>query len=150
MLFLPFHTCWHEFHCVWLLKLTIIFVVQLPSRCLNLWTPWAAACQASLSLTISQSLPKFMSIKLVMPSNHLIFCCPLLLPLTFPSIRVFSSESTVCFRCQCFGASTSASVLPKSIQGWFPFKINWFDLLPFQETLKRLIQDHMFLVSTWL
>ena len=58
--------------------------------------PWTAALQASLSLTISQSLPKFMSIELVMLSNHLILCCPLLLPSIFPSIRVFSSESSVC------------------------------------------------------
>ena len=60
--------------------------------------PWTAACWASLSLTIPRSLPKFMSIELVMPSNHLILCCPLLLPSIFPSIRVFSNESALRIR----------------------------------------------------
>ena len=84
-------------------------------------TPWTAALQSSLSLIISQSSPKFMFIELVMPSNHLIFCCPLLLlPSIFPSIRVFSNESAVHISSQSIGASASASVLPKSIQGWFP------------------------------
>ena len=70
-----------------------IVVVQSPS-CVRLFvTLWPAACQASLSLTISWNLPKFMSIESLMPSNHLILCCPLLLlPLVLPSIRVFSSE----------------------------------------------------------
>ena len=68
--------------------------------CVRLFaTPWAAACQASLSITNSQSLLKLMSIKSVMPSNHLIFCCPLiLLPSIFPRIRVFSNESVLCIR----------------------------------------------------
>ena len=80
-------------------------------------TPWTAAHQASLSISNSQSLLKLMSIELVMPSNHLILCQPLLLlPSIFPSIRVFSSASGG----QSNGASTSASVLPMNIQGWFP------------------------------
>ena len=84
-------------------------------------TPWTVASQAVLSSTVSQSLLKFMSIELVMLSNHLIFCCPLiLLPSVFPSIRVFSIESALCIRWPKYGASTSASVFPMNIQDWFP------------------------------
>ena len=91
-------------------------------------TPWAVACQASLSLTILQSLPKFMSIELVMPSNHFILCLPLLLlPSIFPSIRVFSNEVPVAtvfaLGGQSIGASASASVLSLNIQGWFPLRL---------------------------
>ena len=83
-------------------------------------TPWTAACQASLSFTLSVSLLELMSIDWVMPSNHLVLCHPLLLlPLIFPSIGVFSN---VIFSSggQSIGASTSASVLPMNIHGWFP------------------------------
>ena len=69
-----------------------LVVVQSPSHVRLFVTPWTAACQASLSLTISRSLPKFTSIESVMPSNHLILCRPLLPPSIFPSIRIFSSE----------------------------------------------------------
>ena len=72
--------------------------VQLLSRVQLFATPWTAARQASLSITNSQSLLKLMSIELVMPSNHLILCCPLLLPSIVPSIRVFSNESVLCIR----------------------------------------------------
>ena len=86
--------------------------VQSLSRVQLFATPWTAACQASLSITNSWSLPKLMSIESVMPSNHLILCCPLLLlPSIFPSIRVFSNESALCIR-----VSASASVLPMNIQ----------------------------------
>ena len=92
-------------------------VVQWPNRVLLSATPWTAARQASLSFTISRSLPKFMSIALVMPSSHLILWCPLFpLPSIFPSIRDFSKESAVPW--QNTGVSTSTSVLPTSIQGW--------------------------------
>ena len=84
-------------------------------------TPWTGAHQASLSFTISRSLFKLMSIKLVMPSNHHILCLPLLLPPSvFPSIRVFSSKLDFTSGCQSPGASISASVLPMNSQGWFP------------------------------
>ena len=86
--------------------------------CVQLFmTPWTAACQASLSITNSRSLLKLMSIELVMPSNHLILCRPLLfLPSVFPSIRVFSNELVLCIRQSKYGASASASVLPMNIQ----------------------------------
>ena len=95
--------------------------VQSLSRVRLFATPWTAACQASLSITNSQSLPKLMSIKLVMPSNHLILCRPLLLlPSIFPSIRVFSSESVLHISGQSIGVPASASVLPMNIHDWFP------------------------------
>ena len=81
-------------------------------------TPWTAALQVSLSITNSQSLLKLMSIKSVMPSNHLILCCPLLPPSIFLSITVFSNESVLCIRWPSIGAS--ASVLPVNIKDWFP------------------------------
>ena len=84
-------------------------------------TPWTAAYQDSLSFTISQSVLKLMSIELVMPSNHLILCHPLLfLPSIFLSISVFSNESAVCIRWPKYWNFSSASVLPMNIQGWFP------------------------------
>ena len=82
---------------------------------------WSAAHQASLSFTIFRSLLKFMAIESVMPSSHLIFCCPLLLlPSIFPSIRVFSMSWLFALGSQSIRASASASVLPMNIQGWFP------------------------------
>ena len=82
---------------------------------------WSAAHQASLSFTIFRSLLKFMAIESVMPSSHLIFCCPLLLlPSIFPSIRVFSMSWLFALGRQSIRASASASVLPMNIQGWFP------------------------------
>ena len=82
--------------------------------------PWTAACQASLSLTISWSMLKLMSIELVLPSNHLILCSPLLLlPSIFPSIGVFSNEWVLGIRWPNIGVSAWASVLPMNIQDWF-------------------------------
>ena len=93
-------------------------------------TPWTAARQASLSITNSGSLLKLMSIESVMPSNHLILCCPLLLPLSiFPSIRVFSSEYVLCIRCPKYW-NFSFSISPSSeYSGLIFFKIDWLDLL---------------------
>ena len=85
--------------------------------------PWTAACQASLSITNSQSLPKLMSIESVIPSSHLILCRPiLLLPSIPPSIRVFSNESTLCMGGQSIGVSALVSVLPKKSQDWSPLE----------------------------
>ena len=95
--------------------------VQSLSRVWRLTTPWTAARQFSLSITSSQSLFKLMPIESVVPSNHLILCRSLLLlPSIFPSIRVFSNESTLPWGGQSVGVSASASVLPMNIQDWFP------------------------------
>ena len=100
-------------------------------------TPWAAACQASLSFTNSQSLLKLMSIESVMPSNHLILCHPLLLlPSIFPSIRVFSNESAFLTTWpKCWSFSPSSDYL-----GLISFRIDWINLFPDQDTLKNLLQ----------
>ena len=97
-------------------------------------TPWTAACQASLSLTTSRSLPKFMPTESVMPSNHLILCRPLLLlPSVFPSIRVFSNESVLRIRWLKYW-SFNFSISPSNeYSGLISFKINWFDLPPSNE-----------------
>ena len=106
-------------------------------------TPWTAARQASLSITNSQSLLKLMSIKLVMPPNHLILCRPLLLPPSiFPSIRFFSSESVLHIRWPKYG-SFSFSISPSNeYSGLISFKMEWLDLLAVQGTLKSLLQHH--------
>ena len=106
-------------------------------------TPCTAACQASLTFTSSQILFKLMSIQLVMPSNHLILCCPLLLlPSGFPSIRVFFSESVLCIRWQKFW-SFSFSISPSNeYSRLISFRIDWLDLLAVQGTLKSILQHH--------
>ena len=98
----------------------LLFIGYVVSNSLQ---PMTAAHQASLSFTISQSLLKFMSMELVIPSNHLILCRPrLLLPSIFPSMMVFSNESALGIKCS--GASASASDLPMNIQGWFPLELS--------------------------
>ena len=106
-------------------------------------TPWTAARQASLSITNSQSLPKPMSIESVMPSNHLILCHPLLLlPSIFPSIRVFSNESSLCIRWPKYW-SFSFNISPSNEHpGLISFRMDWLDLLAVQGTLKSLLQHH--------
>ena len=105
-------------------------------------TPWTAARQASLCFTNSQSLFKFMSIRSVMPSNHLILCCPhLLLPSIFPSIRVFSNES-LHIRWPKYW-SFSFNISPSNeYSGLISFRINWLDLLAIQGTIKSFLQHH--------
>ena len=109
----------------------------------NSATPWTAACQAFLSFTISWSLLKLMSIELVMPSNQLIFCHPLLLPPSiFPSIRVLSSESVLHIRWPKYW-SFSFNINPSNeYSEMFSFRVDWLDLLEVQETLKSLLQHH--------
>ena len=115
--------------------------VQSLSHVLLFVTPWTAARQASLSFTISQSLLKLMSIELVMPSNHLILCHPLLLlPSIFPSIRVFSIESVFHIRWPKYW-SFSFSMNTHEYPSLISFKIDWFDLVV-QGTLKSLLQQH--------
>ena len=116
--------------------------VQSLSHVLLFATPWTVACQASLSITNSQSLLKLMSIDSVMPSKHLILCRPLLLASVFPSIRVFSSESVLHIRWPKYW-SFSFSISPSSeYSGLISFRIDWLDLLAVQGTLKSLLQHH--------
>ena len=103
---------------------------------------WTVACQVSLSITNSQSLLKLMSIELVMPSNHLILCHPLLLPSILPSIRVFSNESVLRIRWLKYW-SFSFSISPSNeYSGLISFRIDWLDLLAVQGALKSLLQHH--------
>ena len=126
-----------------------VVVVQSLSHSQLFATPWTAARQASLSFTISCSLLKPMFIESVMPSNHLILCHSLLLlPSVFPSIRVFSSESVLCIRwpkCWSFYFSISPS---NEYSGLISFRIDWFDLLAVQGTLKSLLHHHSSKAST--
>ena len=105
--------------------------------------PWIAACQASLSITNSQSSLRLTSIESRMPSSHLILCCPLLLlPPIPPSIRVLSNESTLRIRGPKYW-SFSFSIIPsKEIPGLISFRMDWLDLLTVQGTLKTLLQHH--------
>ena len=106
-------------------------------------TPWTAAHQTSLSFTISQSLLKLMSIKSLMPSNYLILCYPFLLLLSiFLSIRVFSNESVLCIRWPKYWSFSFSLSPPKEHSGLISFRIDWFDLLAVQGTLKSLLQQH--------
>ena len=106
-------------------------------------TPWISAHQASLSITSSQSLLKPMSIKSVMPSNHLILCRPLLLlsPIP-PSIRDYSTESTLCMRWPKYWNFSFSISRSNEHQGLISFRMDWLDLLAVQRTLKSLLQHH--------
>ena len=109
----------------------------------SLWHHGPQACQASLSITISWRLLKLMSIESVMPSNHLILCHPLLLlPSTFPSIKVFSNESALCIRWPEYWSFSFSMSPSNEYSGLISFRIDWFDLLVVQGTLKSLIQNH--------
>ena len=117
--------------------------VQSLSRVRLFATPWTHARQASLPITNSQSSLKLMSIKSVMPSNHLILCHPLLLlPSIFPSIRVFSNESALRIRWPKYW-SFSFNISPSNEHpGLISFRMDWLDLLAVQGTLKSLLQHH--------
>ena len=115
-------------------------------------TPWIAACQASLSITNSQSLPKLMSIESVMPSNHLLLCRPLLLPPSiFPSIRVFSNESVLQIRWPMYWSFSFSTSPSMNIQDWFPLRLTgWISLQ--SNGLSRVfsnttVQKHQFLFA---
>ena len=106
-------------------------------------TPRTAARQSSLSITNSQSLLKLMSVKSVMPSNHLILCRPLLLlPSIFPSIRVFPNESALCISWPKYWGFSFSISPSKEYSGLSSFRINWLDLLAVQGTLKSLLQHY--------
>ena len=124
-------------------ELLLIISVQSLSRVWLFVTPWITAPRASLSITNSQSLLKLMSIESVMPSNNLILCCPLLLlPSIFPRVRIFSNESALCIRWPNYW-NFSFSICPSNgYSGLISFRVDWFDLLAVQGTLKSLLQHH--------
>ena len=134
--------------CFVILRVVAIAVVQLLSHVKLFATPGIEACQALLLSTISQSLLRFLSTELVMPSNHLILCCPLLLlPSIFPSIRVFSNESTLHIRWPKYW-SFSFSISPcNDYSGFISFRSDRFDLLAGQGTLKSFLLHHSSKVS---
>ena len=136
---------WLYYYSVLLIQQTVIQLssVQSISRVQLFATPWTATHKASLSITNSWSLLKLMSIESVMPSNHLIFCYPLLLPPSiFPSIRVSSNESVLLIRWPKYW-SFSFSVSPSNeYSGLISFRIDWLDLLAVHRTLKSLLQHH--------
>ena len=120
-----------------------IISVQLLSRVQPFVTPWTAAHQASLSITNTRSLLKLKPIKLMMPSNRLILCCPfLLLPSVFPSIRVFSSEPVLCIKWPKYWSFSFNISLLNEHPGLISFRMDWLDLLAVQGTLKSLLQHH--------
>ena len=137
VIFLLEVTTWLQFSSVQLLRHVQLFV-----------TPWTAAHQASLSTTNSRIPPKPTSIESVMPSNHLIFCCPfLLMPSIFPSIRVFSNESALCiwwpkYWSFNFNISPSNEHPSNEHPGLISFRMDWLDLLAIQGSLKSLLQHH--------
>ena len=131
-----------------ILSSSLLVVIQSLSLVRLVSNPWTAALQASLSFTISQSLLKFISIELVMPSNHLVLCHPfLLLPSIFPSFKVFSNELALCIR-WLKEYNFNFSIIPfNKYSGFIYFWIDWFDLLAVQGTLKNLLQHHSSKVS---
>ena len=132
---------WLSWH-IWFLPTSLLVVVVVQSlRCVRLFvTPWSIVLQAPLTSSISRSLFKFMSIESVMPSNHLILCRPLLLlPSIFPHIRVSSNEFAFCIWWPEY-CSFSFSICPSNeYSGLISFRIDWFDLLAVQGTLKSLL-----------
>ena len=113
--------------------------VKAIHSCLTVCSPWTTAHQASLSFTISESLLRLMSIKLVMSSNHLILCHPLLL---LPSVSLFSSESALCIRWPKYWSFNFSTSPCNEYSGLISFMIDWSDLLAVQGTLKNLLQHH--------
>ena len=144
-----FHSNSKERQCQGMLKLlhnfTHLSSVQSLSHVRLFATPWIAARQASLSITVSRSSLRLMSIESVMPSSHLIFCRPLLLlPPIPPSIRVFSNESTLRMRWPKYWSFSFSIITSKEIPGLISFKMDWLDLLAVQATLKSLLQHPQF------
>ena len=121
----------------------LVIVVQLLSHVRLFTIPWTAAHQDPLSITTSWSLLKPMTIESVMASNHLVLCCPLLLlPSIFPSIRVFSNELALCIRWPKYWSFSFSISLSNKYSGLISFRMDWFDLLAVQGTLKSLLQHH--------
>ena len=137
--FFDFFIIYAAYFILWLFKIKISF--QLLNHVLLFVTPWTAACQAPPSFNISWSLLKFMSTESVMLSNHLILCCPLLLlPFIFPRIRVFSNESALRIRWPKYWSSSFSISPSNEYSELISFRIEWFDLLAVQGTLKNLLQ----------
>ena len=129
-------------------SMNFVAVVQSFS-CVSLFvTPWTAACQASLPFTLSQSLLSFMSTELVLQSNHLILCCPLLLSSIFPSMRIFSNESAVRIRWPKYWSFRFSISSSSEYSGLISFRTDWFDFLAVQGTLKSLLQHHSLKASS--
>ena len=128
-----------------LILISNISSVQSLSHVQLFATPWTAARQASLSITNSRSLLQLMAIELVMPSNHFILCCPLLLlPSMFPSIRVFSNESVVRIRWPKYWSFRFSISPSKEYSGPISFRMDWLDFLVVQGTTKSLLQAPQF------
>ena len=134
---ISFETAWFDLIAIQFSSVQLLSGVQL------FVTPWTAACQASLSITNTRSMLKLMSIESVMPSNHLILWCPLLLlPSIFPSIRVFSNESVFRIRWPKFWSFSFINGPSNEYSRLIPFTIDCFDLLEVQGTLKGLLLHH--------
>ena len=130
-------------HPLWFHISFLLAVVQLLTYVWLFVTPWTAACQASQSSTISQSLIKLLFIILVMPSNHLILChLLLLLPSIFPSIRVFPNELSLCIRWSKYWSFSFRISPSNEYSGLISFKSDWLDLLAVQGTLESFLQHH--------
>ena len=130
------------------INIHLLVLVQSLSHVWLFATPWTVARQASLSITKSRSLLKLMSIELVIPSNHLILCYPLLLlPSVFPRIRVFSEQSVLWNRWPKYWSFGFSISLSNEYSGFTSFRIDWFDLLAVQGALKSLLQYHSSKVS---
>ena len=149
---IPIFTKHNIWHCVNQIRRWNCLLTDLNNKfssiqslsCVRLFaTPWTTARQASLSITISRSLPKLMSIESVMPSDRLILCCPLLLlPSIFPNIRVFSNESALCIRWPKYWSFSFNISASNEHPGLVSFRMDWLDLLAVQGTLKSLLQHH--------
>ena len=134
---------WDGIKCYKLVLVAGLSSVQFSRSVIsNSATPWFATNQAFLSITNSQSLPKIMSIELVMPYNHLILCHPLLLLPIFPSIRVFSNESTLHIRWPKYWSFSFNISSSNEYSGLISIRTDWLDLLTVQGTLKSLLQHH--------
>ena len=122
---------------------TLIQFSSLAQSCPTVCDALDCSSQASLSITNSQSLLKLRSIESMIPSNHLILCCPLLLlPSVFPSIRIFSNEPVLCIRWPNYWSFSLSTSLSNEYSGLISFRIDWLDLFAVQGTLKSLLQHH--------